>query len=69
MMSVTTKITRIPLKVPMMLLMSPDGSISSCVVLKDTDGVSGDVVGTVKSVVTITPAKGHYQRRHSNYEK
>ena len=59
-----TKIARIPLKVPMMLPQPAAGSVSPCVVFAHTAGVAGDVVGVVKTVVTITPAKRYYQLIH-----
>ena len=57
MMMINTKITSIPPKAPMMLPMSVDDSMSPCVVFIHTGGVSSDVVGVVKTAVTITPAK------------
>ena len=53
-----TNIARIPLKVPMMLALSTNGSLFLCVVVThvDVDGMSDDVVYVVESEVTKTPA-------------
>ena len=52
---IITEITRIPLKMPMMLPQLADDSVSPCVVVTHVNVESGDVVGMVEPVVTITP--------------
>ena len=60
-MLIITEMARIPLKMPMMLPLAADGSVSPCVVV---GAVSGDVVGVVEPVVTRTPVKSHHQSCH-----
>ena len=65
---IITEVARIPLKVPMMLAQSANGSLSPCVAVTRTDveGLSDGVVYVVESEVTKTPAnfKSHYQLSH-----
>ena len=60
MMMTVTKMARTPLKVPMMLLQSADGSMSTAVVDTHRPVVSSDVVGMVEPLVTMIPTRSHH---------
>ena len=65
---IITKVARIPLKIPMMLALSANGSLFPCVAVTDIDveDLLDSVVYVVESEVTKTPAnfKIHYQLSH-----
>ena len=71
MMMIITKIATIPIIVPIMTTKPVASSVPPCVLFTHTGGVASDVVasdvvGVIKSVLTVTSAKRQHQLRIVN---